>query len=31
MKLVKINSLLGQQKTKLSARHRKKILEEVYK
>ena len=30
MKLVKINSLSGQQKTKLTARHRKKILEEVY-
>ena len=29
-KSVKINSLSGQQKTKLIARHRKKILEEVY-
>ena len=30
MKSVKINSLSGQQKTKLIARHRKKILEEVH-
>ena len=30
MKSVKINSLSGQQKTKLIAHHRKKILEEVY-
>ena len=30
MKSVKINSLSGQQKTKLIAHQRKKILEEVY-